>query len=83
MSDKKDQLRNLVLKFIKTELGYNLETLEKIHVFCENSEVYTVIYGQDAMAGIMGLGQSVEEAFNDFVRSWSDLNGFEWINNNK
>jgi len=31
----------------------------------------------DAMARIMGLRKSAEEAFSVFVRSWSDLKAFE------
>jgi hypothetical protein len=34
-------------------------------------------------AGIAGFGNTAEDAYKDFIGSWNELKGFEWIKNNK
>ena len=82
MSAKKEKLRKMVAEFLKAQPGYNPENPEKLWASSKNDS-YTVIYGKDEMAGIMGFGDNVDSAFSDFVRSWNQLKGFEWIKKNK
>ena len=34
------------------------------------------------MSGIAGFGKTAEDAVHDFMRSWKQLNGEEWVKNN-
>jgi hypothetical protein len=83
MKDEKEKLKQRVLEFVKTQKGYNEKNYEKLQAFCENKKTYCVIYGEGLQTGIAGYGDTTELAFDDFVRSWNQFNGFEWINKNK
>ena len=69
MSAKKEKLRKKVAEFLKAQPGHNPEEQEKLWASCKNDESCTVIYGKDEMAGIMGIGETVDLAFADF-KEW-------------
>ena len=83
MSEEKENLKIKVLDFVKTQPGYSSAKHAKLRGFCEDKDIYMVVYGETLWDGIGGLGATPELAYNDFVRSWSHLRGFEWIENNK
>ena len=43
------------------------------------SGLYDNIREENERSGISGVGATPDGAFNDFIRSWKELNGFEWI----
>ena len=83
MSDEKEKLKRRVIEFVKAQPGYDEQVHEQLRAFCDDKEGYTVIYGNDEMSGIMGLGETPGLAFKDFERSWEELNGFTWIEKNR
>ena len=83
MSDEKEKLKARVIKFVKAQQGYDATKHEQLRALCDDTDGYTVIYGKDEMSGIMGIGDTPGNAFKDFERSWAELNGFEWIEENR
>jgi len=83
MIDQKEKLKQRVMDYVRSQPGYNAKDHEALDAFCEDKENYMVIYGEDLMAGIAGVGETPDLAFNDFVRSWKELNGFDWIKKNR
>jgi len=83
MKSEQEKLKQRVLEFVKTQKGYNEKDHEKLRAFCEDKNTYGVVYGEDIQTGIAGFGDTPELAFDDFVRSWNQFNGFEWIIQNK
>lgn len=74
----KELLKQKVLDFVKAQNGYDPAKPEKLDAFDEVDDL-AVVYGEDIAVGIAGIGPTVDEAYQAFVRSWNDLNGFEWM----
>ncbi len=83
MKNDKEKLKQRVLDFVKMQKGYNAKNYEELEAFCEDEDTYGVVYGEDLQAGIAGFGDTAELAYDDFVRSWNQFNGFEWIKDYK
>ena len=82
MSLTKDKLRKKVLGFIEAQPGYLQQKQEKLWLNFEK-EGFIIIYGTNEIIGIWGFGYSIDSAYDDFVKSWIRLKGFEWIEKNK
>jgi hypothetical protein len=78
-----EDLKQRVIDFAKSQPGYNQKEHEKLTAFCEDKNTFAVTYGHNIVEGIAGFGETPELAFEDFVRSWKELDGFEWIRYNK
>jgi hypothetical protein len=65
-------LRNKVLAFLKKQPGYEKYSSENLRAFQEDRKTIGVTFGF-----------TVDEGYADFVRSWGEFNGFEWIKENK
>jgi L-arabinose isomerase len=78
-----EDLKKRVIEFVKSQEGYDETEHEKLRAFCENKNTFAVTYGDNIVEGIAGFGETPDLAFEDFVRSWNELNGFEWLRNNK
>jgi hypothetical protein len=76
-------LRNKVLAFLKKQPGYERYSSENLRAFQEDRKTIGVTFGDNIQAGIAGFGSTVDEGYADFVRSWGEFNGFEWIKENK
>ena len=83
MDTNKAGLQKMVLDFVKKDEGYNKTRKQKLKVHCDDKNTWGVIYGENLMEGIAGYGETPELSFADFVRSWKQLKGFEWIANKK
>jgi hypothetical protein len=78
-----EDLKQRVIDFVKSQEGYDQTEHEKLAAFCENKDAFAVTYGHNMVEGIGGFGETPDLAFEDFVRSWNNLNEFEWLGNNK
>jgi hypothetical protein len=72
-----------VIDFVKSQEGYDQKEHEDLTAFCEDKNTFAVTYGHNIVEGIAGFGATPDFAFEDFVRSWNELKGFEWLRNNK
>ncbi|MGN6265431.1 MAG: hypothetical protein ACTHM5_07135 [Ginsengibacter sp.] len=77
-----EKLRNEVVSFIKDQPGYEKFDPETLGAFQDGTAI-GVLFGDNLQDGIAGFGINEDEAYEDFVRSWHDLNGFEWMKANK
>ena len=82
-ADQIEKLRNKVLSFLKDQPGYEKFSGEKVHAFQEDLRDIGVVFGSNMQAGIAGFGSNEDQAYEDFVRSWYEFKGFEWIEANK
>lgn len=74
----KEELKERVLAFIEIQQGYDADNVEEIKVTCEQ-DTWSILYGVSIEAGIAGIGDSPDDAFDDFIIKWKFFNGFEWI----
>jgi hypothetical protein len=74
-------LKDKVLSFVEQQSGYPGKH-EKIKAWGGNFE-WVALYGEDAKSGVAGVGSAPALAFENFVNSWNELKGFEWISNNR
>lgn len=58
MSDKRDKLSKKVLEFVKAQPGYNHQERGKI-MTAFKIDTFTVIYGKNEMARIIGIGKEL------------------------
>ena len=80
MSDsEKEKLVETVVAFVKAQPDYNAEDHDKLKVFCENENTWSIAYGEHITNGITGFGETPDLAFRDFVNNWYHFKGFEWI----
>lgn len=78
-----EHLEKKVIEFVKSQPESDKKPLEKIKASFDDPETYMVIYGDNLWDGIGGTGPSPADAYSDFVRSWKELKGFEWIEKHK
>jgi hypothetical protein len=83
MNDNLEELESKVRGFLEAQPGFELYKNEPLRAFCEDPQYLGVIFGDDLQAGIGGLGEDVDKTYNDFVRSWNELQGFQWLKQNK
>ena len=78
----KEDLKERVLAFIEGQDGYNADDVEEITIKCK-TEIWSILYGETVEVGIVGVGDSPEDAYYDFVVKWKFFKGFEWIKKTK
>ena len=83
MGDDPEKLKQRVLEFVRTQQEYNEKLYEDLQVFCIQKAGCMIIFGKNERSGISGVGATPDGAFNDFIWSWKELNGFEWIEKNR
>jgi hypothetical protein len=79
----KEELKERVLKFIEAQPGYDADQVEEITVKYNHMDTWSIVYGESMALGIAGIGDSPEDAFDDFVIKWRFFKGFEWIRKTK
>lgn len=82
MDTELETLRKKILDFVKDQPGYDQEKYENLDICFEDREDHLVILGTDLMTGMAGMGDTPNSAYEDFVKKWNELNGFEWIEKN-
>lgn len=80
MNEKLKFLKEKILRFVEAQEGFP-GFHQPIQVFGGGQE-YVVIYGPNFQRGITGIGSNPMNAYEEFVRSWVELRGFNWINSN-
>jgi len=60
-------LKERVQKFVDIQPGYSSQ---EVRAWWEN-DTMIVVYGPDPYFGISGLGESIDEAFRDFISFWN------------
>ena len=83
MINEFETLKNKVREFLEIQPGYSQKRIEKLEVIQDDEENISIIYGDNLWAGIEGLGNNSDKAFDDFKANWERLKGFEWIEKNK
>lgn len=78
----KEELKERVLAFIEAQPGYDADEVEEIKVACVK-DTWSILYGETLETGIAGIGDSPEDAFDDFLVKWKFFKGFEWIKKTK
>lgn len=68
------KLKEEVLTFVEQQEGYP-GLHENIRAWAGGPE-WIVVYGENIEVGIAGVGTGPSEAYEDFLRNWSLLNGF-------
>ena len=82
MLTEPENLKKKIIEFVKAQQGYDQMKHEKLNIIFEDREDHLVILGIGLLAGMSGMGSSLNSAYLDFVKKWKDLNGFEWIEKN-
>ena len=77
-----EDLKERVLAFIEAQPGYDADEVEEIKVSQEKN-MWSILYGKTIETGIAGIGDSPDDAFDDFVVKWRFFKGFEWIKKTK
>ena len=77
-----EELKERVLAFIEGQPGYDTDEVEEIKVTCEKN-TWSILYGATPETGIAGIGDSPDDAFDDFLVKWKFFKGFEWIKKTK
>jgi hypothetical protein len=83
MNENLDELKNKVLSFLEGQPGFELYKNEELRAFREDRKDLGVIFGRNLQAGIAGFGEDVDKTYDDFVHSWKEFHGFEWLNQNR
>lgn len=78
-----DKLKARVLSFIQNEPGYDKIEDEELKVSYSLTDQFFILLGEDLQIGLAGFGETPDKAFNDFVRSWKEFGGVEWIEKNR
>lgn len=78
-----DKLKARVLSFIKNEPGYDKIRGEELKVTYSMTDDFFILLGENIQIGVAGFGETPDLAFDDFVRSWKEFGGAEWIKNNR
>ena len=76
-------LKEKVLNFVKAQKGFDNNDNKRIDLIQEEGNYVVVIYGENLKRCITGTGISVDLTYQDFLRSWRDLNGFAWLESRK
>jgi hypothetical protein len=79
----KEELKERVLKFIEEQPGYDADNVEEVKVSSNYMGTWSIVYGESLALGIAGIGDSPEDAFDDFVVKWRFFKGFEWLRKTK
>ena len=79
----KEELKERVLAFIESQPGYDADNVAEITIGNKQKGMWSILYGENIETGIAGLGDSPEDAFDDFVVKWNFFKGFEWIKKSK
>lgn len=82
MNDNLMELKSKVLNFLEAQIGFELYKNEELRAFREDPQNLGVIFGRNLQAGIAGFGEDVDRTYGDFVRSWKELQGFKWLEEN-
>jgi hypothetical protein len=81
--DNSASLKERVLYFIGQQPRYNSETIEEIAVTNNDHANWCILYGESIDVGIVGMGETGDDAFDDFIKKWYLFKGFETDKENK
>ena len=68
-----------IREFVKQQPGYENYPNESSKAPGDGPAIIGVIFGDNILEGIEAFGESVDEAFEDFVLNWERYKGFKWI----
>lgn len=77
-----EELKERVLAFIEVQPGYDPDKVEEIKISNEKN-LWSILYGETPETGITGIGDSPDDAMDDFHVKWRFFKGFEWIKKTK
>lgn len=62
------RVRKRVKEFLKQQPQYSSKV--NLEVTCDEGHNYFILYGRNAFIGIVGLGQSEQTVYDNFVENW-------------